>query len=52
MGDHEGTLQTEYDDITMKTKPTLTRFGSTFGTWRFDEKSFIDTLLNFTPYLD
>ena len=32
MGDHEGTLQIEYDDDSMKTKPFLTRFGSTFGT--------------------
>ena len=50
MGDHEGTLQIEYDDDTMKTKLVLTRFGSTFGTLRFDERSFFDTLLCFTPY--
>ena len=31
--DHEGTLQNEYDDIGMKTKLILTRFGSTFGTF-------------------
>ena len=52
MRDHKGTLQIEYDDGTMKTKLTLTRFGSTFGTLRFDEKSFFNTLLGFTPYWD
>ena len=40
IGDHEGTLQINYDDITMKTKLFVTRFGSTFGTLRFDKKSF------------
>ena len=42
-GDHEKTLQIEYDDINMKTKPNLTRFGSTFGTIGFDEESFFNT---------
>ena len=37
LGDHENTLQIEYDDISMKTKLILTRFGSTFGTLRFVE---------------
>ena len=32
LGDHEGTLQAEYDDLNKKTKLILTRFGSTFGT--------------------
>ena len=32
MGDHEGTLQSEYDDDPMKTRLTLTRFGLTFRT--------------------
>ena len=41
LGDHEGTLQIEYDDLNKKTKLFLTRFGSTFGTLRFDEKSFL-----------
>ena len=50
MGDHQGTLQVEYDDITRKTKLILTRFGSTFGTLRFNEKSFFNTLLGLTPY--
>ena len=52
MGDHEGTLQTEYVDDTMKTKPILTRFGSSFGTLRFDERACFKTLLGFTPYWD
>ena len=41
LGDHEGTLQTEYDDLNKKTKLILTRFGSTFGTLRFDQKPFL-----------
>ena len=52
LGDHEGTLQIEYDDINKKVKLILTRFGSTFGTLRFDEKSFFHTILGFTPYWD
>ena len=40
MGDPEETLQIEYDDVTMKTKLVMTRFGSTFGTLRFDGKIF------------
>ena len=40
LGDHEGTLQIEDDDLNNKTKLILTRFGSTFGTLRFDEHSF------------
>ena len=50
LGDHEGTLKIEYDDITMKTKLILKRFGGTFGTLRFDEKSLFNTLSGFTPY--
>ena len=52
MGDHEGTLQIEYNDISMKTKIILTRFGLTFGTSRFNDKSFFNTLLGFTPCWD
>ena len=52
MGDHEGTLQTKNDDISMKTKPILARFGGTFATLRFDEKYFFNTLLGFTPCWD
>ena len=40
MGDHEGALHVEYDDISMKTKLILTCFGGTFGTIRFDENFF------------
>ena len=40
LGDHGGTLKIEIDDLNKKTKLILTRFGSTFGTLRFDEKSF------------
>ena len=50
MGDHDGTLKFEYDDNTTKTKLILTRFGSTFGTLRFAEKDFFNTLLSFAPY--
>ena len=52
LGDHEGTLQIEYDDLNKKSKLILTRFGSTFGTLRFNEKSFFHTLLGFEPYWD
>ena len=50
MGDHDETLQLENDDINMKTKLIFTRFGGTFGTLRFDEKSFLNTLLGFTTF--
>ena len=30
----------------------MTRFDNTFGTLRFDKKSFFHTLLGFTPYWD
>ena len=50
MGDHEKTLQIKYYDINMKTKLNLTRFGSTFGTLRFDEQTFFKTFLGFTPH--
>ena len=49
-GDHEETIKNEFDDNTMKTKLILTRFGSVFGTLRFDEKSFFHTLLGFPAY--
>ena len=50
MVDHDGTLQCEYDDISMKAKPILNHFGGRFVTLRFDEKSFLNTLLGYTPY--
>ena len=52
LGDHEGTLQIEYDILNKKIKLILTRFGGTFGTIRFGEKSFFHTLLGFTPDWD
>ena len=52
LGDHEGTLQIEYDNLNKKVKLILTRFGGTFGTLGFGEKSFFHTLLGFTPYWD
>ena len=52
LGDHEGTLKIEYDDLNKKTKLILTRLGSTFGTLRFDEHSFLNTLLGLDPYWD
>ena len=52
LGDHEGTLQIEYDDLNKKVKLILTRFGETFGTLGFDKKSFFHTLLGFIPYWD
>ena len=39
MGDHEGTLKNQYDNINMKTKLVLSRFVATSGTLRFNEKS-------------
>ena len=51
-GDHEGTLKVECDDISMRIKLILTRFGGIFGTLRFNEKSFCNTLLGFTQYWD
>ena len=50
LGDHEGTLQIEDDDLNKKTKLILTRFGSTFGTLRFDKNCFFNSLLGFKPF--
>ena len=47
LGDHEGTLQIEYDDLDKKVKLILTQFGGTFGALRFGEKSFFHTILCF-----
>ena len=52
MGDHERTLQIEFDDISMKAKHILTRFGVAFEYLRFDERSFLNILRGFTPYWD
>ena len=51
MDDHEGTIQIEFDNISMKLNLILTRFGVTFGTLRLD-KPFLYTLLDFTPFWD
>ena len=51
MGDHEGTLQINYDDVTMKTKFILTRFGGNFGTLRFDERCFFKYFIEFHSVL-
>ena len=51
-GDHEGTLQIEYDDSDKKTKPFLTHSGSTLGMLIFDEKCFIHSSLKFKSYWD
>ena len=48
MGDHEGTLQIEYDDISVKTILISTSFVGTCGTLRFNEISFFNTLKGFT----
>ena len=54
---HKGTIQIEYDDISMKTKIIL-KFKNNetslfaLGTLRFDDRSFFHTLLGFTPYWD
>ena len=52
MGDHDVNLKFKYDDVTMNTKLILTRFGSTFGTLRFTERSFLNTVFCFTPFWD
>ena len=54
-GVRSGSLQLDYDDITMKTKPILNHISGEFinlGTLRFNEKSFLYTLLGFTPHWD
>ena len=51
-GDHEGTIKIDYDDLTKKIKLILMRFGLLFGTLRFEERSFLNTVLGFTPYRD
>ena len=46
IGDLEETLKIEYDDISMKTKLSL----SDFEILSFDKRSFFHTLLKFEPY--
>ena len=52
LGDRERALQFEHDDLNKKIKQTFTRFGSKFGTSRFDERTFFYTFLGFVPYWD
>ena len=52
LDDHKGNLQIEYDEINKKVKLILTSFANSFGTLRFDNKSFFHTLLVFDPYWD
>ena len=47
MTDHEGTLQNDYDDYSMKTKLILECFGRVFGTLMSDEKSFFNIYWDF-----
>ena len=52
LDDHKGNIQIEYDDINKKVKLILSSFANSFGTLRFDDKSFFHTLLGFDPYWD
>ena len=52
LGNHKGNLQIEHDEIKKKVKLILTSFANSFGTLRFDDKSFFHTLLGFDPYWD
>ena len=44
MGDHERTLKIKHVDISMKRKLFVTRSGGNFGTLRFFERSFLETI--------
>ena len=52
LDDHKGNIQIEYDEINKKVKLILTSSANSFGTLRFDDKSFFHTLLGFDPYWD
>ena len=52
IGNNEGTPKIEYDNISRKTKPILTRFGLTFGMFLVDEISLIYILIGFTHFWD
>ena len=52
LGDQKGTIHIEYDDLNKKTNLNLTPFGSTFGSFRFDENSFFIIFLDSVPYWD
>ena len=52
LGDHEGTLQIKYDDMSIETELISNRFGETLGTLRFEEKSFLIISLGLTSHWD
>ena len=52
MGNHEGTLQIEYDDISMKSRLILTRFGVTLGPLRIDENIGLEQVLHYWVWHD
>ena len=53
---HQETIQTEYDDISMRTTIVLKfkneKMKFALGTLRFEKQSFFHTLLGFSPYWD
>ena len=49
---HKGNIQIEYDEINKKVKLILSSSANSFGTLRFDNKSFFHTFLGFDPYWD
>ena len=51
LDDHKENIQIDYDEINKKVKLILTSANS-FGTLRFDDKSFFHTLFGFDPYWD
>ena len=52
LDDHKGNLQIDYDEINKKVRLIFSSFPNSFGTLRFDNKSFFHTLLGFDPYWD
>ena len=52
LGDHEGTLQIEYDDLNKKVKVIFnTMWVESFGVLRFVKKSFFSYIIGFRPEL-
>ena len=51
-GDYERTLMIRYDDTDKKVYLLLTQSDNIFDSLRFDKKSFLHTILGFTPYWD
>ena len=52
LDDHKGNIQIDYDEINKKVKLILSSSANSFGTLRFDDKSFFHALLGFDPYWD